>query len=101
MPVRKFEPVSVYLITRSSNGVEESEVLSLVFKTACYYEDIKNPLALKEFYRQYTNFQRLTFNYTPKIFEIGLTNGEYSFNSRGFDLRIIDSVRTGESPLAF
>ena len=102
MPVRKFEPVSVYLVGRGSDTYSDNtETLTLVFKTACYYEDIKNPLKLKEFYRQYSNFQKLTFNYTPKIYEIALTNGEYSFNSRGFDLRIIDSIENGRESITF
>lgn len=101
MTVRKFEPVSIYKVTRTSNGVEETEVLSLLFATACYYEDIKNPLQLKEFYRQYTNFAKLTFNYSPKIFEIAQSNDGYSFNSRGFDLRTIDAVENGRESITF
>ena len=101
MTVRKFEPVSIYTVTRSSNGVEDSEVLALLFTTACLYEDVKNPLQLKEFYRQYTNFQRLTLNFSPQIYQVSLSNGGYSFNSRGFDLRIIDSVENGRESITF
>ena len=102
MTVRKFEPVAVYLVTRGSDAYSDNrETLTLVFNTACLYEDIKNPLALKEFYRQYTNFQKLTFNYSPKIYEIALTNGQYAFKSRGFDLRIIDSIENGRESITF
>ena len=101
MTVRKFEPVSVYRVTRSSNGVEDTEVLSLAMTTACLYEDIKNPLALKEFYREYTNFARLRFNYTPMIYEISKSSDGYSLNSRGFDLRIIDSIENGRESISF
>ena len=101
MGIVKYEPASIYTVTRSSNGVEETEVLALFMTTACTYEDIKNPLDLKEFYRIYTDFAKLTFNYTPGIYQVAQSNGGYSINSRGRDLRIIDSVENGRESVTF
>ena len=101
MTVRKYEPVSVYTVARSSNGIEETEVLTLLMNTGCLYEDIKNPLALREQYREYTNFARFRLAYTPLVYQIAQSSDGYSFNSRGFDLRIIDSIENGKESISF
>ena len=102
MSVQKFEPISVYSVVRGANAYSDNtETLTLLFKTVCYYEDIKNPLKLKEFYRQYTNFAKFTLRYTPAIYNIAQSSGGYSFNSRGLDLRIIDSIENGRESITF
>ena len=77
------------------------ETLTLMFTTACFVRDIKNPLKLKELYRQYTNFLDLIFNYTPSMYNIAQSNGGYSFKVRGKDLRIIDAIENGRESITF
>ena len=102
MTVRKFEPVGVYTVVRGSDAVSDNtETLTLMFSTACFFRDIKNPLKLKELYRQYTNFTDLVFNYTPAMYNVAQGNGEYSFRVRGKDLRIIDAVENGRESITF
>ena len=102
MGITKYEPVGVYAVVRGSNQYSDNtETLTLLFNTMCLYEDEKNPLKLKEFYRQYSNFARLTFNYTPAVYRLAQASDAYSFKSRGYDLRIIDSIENGRQSITF
>ena len=102
MSVNKFEPIAVYTVTRSADAFSDNtETLAFAFTTVGFFRDIKNPLKLKEFYRQYTNFLDIVVNYTPAMYNIAQSNGGYSFNSRGRDLRIIDAIENGRESITF
>lgn len=102
MSVKKFEPVSVYSVVRGSNAYSDpTETLTKLFDTVCLLDDIKNPLKLKEIYREYTSFTRLIFNYTPAIYNMAQDSDSYAIVSRGKTLRIIDAIEYGRESIHF
>ena len=102
MTIQKFEQVIVNRVTRNVDSFSDNtELLSLWFATRGHIHDIRNPLKLKEFYRQYTSFLDITLNYTPNTYLIGQDNSAYAFNVRTKDWRVIDAVENARTSITF
>jgi len=97
MGIARFENLSINRVVNSVDSYgQQTTALTLWFKTRGRVQDVHNNTQITKDTRFYTDYVKITVNYTPNTKEIVDNQNLYAINWRNRDWRISDCFESND-----
>jgi hypothetical protein len=97
MAIARYENITVNRVSNSVDSFgQQITTITKWFDTRARVADVHNNLQITKDTRIYTDYVKLTLNYTPNVREMVNNQDLYSIKYRSFNWRITDTFETND-----